>query len=89
MSLGELTQWATPTGWGLVGVFVLLVATGRLIPVKTVNRELARADKEATDWKETAQLERKAREIQATTDDEILGLLRAMNTPADRRAPAS
>lgn len=87
----ELTAWVTPTawtGWGLAAGLFILLATGRLIPKSTVDRELARADRTAADWKETAELERKAREVQAEKDDEILSLLRAMNAPTQREPAA-
>lgn len=38
--LGELTQWATPSLGGLLGIGVLLILTGKLVPVSTLRREV-------------------------------------------------
>lgn len=84
----ELAQYATPSLGGLCALFVLLVLTGRLIPLSTVKRELAAADKRAEDYQEIATLEREARKIDAAKADEILALLQAMNMPG-RREPAA
>ncbi len=85
--MGELAQYATPSLGGLCALFVLLVLTGRLIPKPTVDRELARADKETATWKEAYELQRKANELRSK-DEEILGLLRALAaTPRREQAP--
>ncbi len=49
--LEELTRWATPSLGGLCALFVLLVMTGRLVPVSTLRRELDAANQRAEDYK--------------------------------------
>lgn len=46
----------TPIGFGIgvVALFYLLLATGRLIPKSSHERELATANKRGDEWKETA-----------------------------------
>lgn len=85
------SAWAQLGALGLLATFGLIcmyaVLRGRLVPLSTHLRELADRDQRAADWKESWQLERVAREIQAAKDDEILALLRAMNAPASAPAP--
>lgn len=65
------------------------MATGRLIPVSTLRREVGAETRRAEDWKEAHALERKAREIQAQKDDEILDLLRALTKAPTGREPVA
>lgn len=83
-----LAGWGTPTGWGLAGIFFLLVVTGRLVPVSTHRREVAAETRRAEDWKEAATLERTRGEIQAAKDDEILDLLRTLTKAPTGRESA-
>jgi hypothetical protein len=87
MSLFD-SAWSQLGAVGVVFFFVVLLATGRLVPVSTLRRELDAAVRRAEDWKEAHALERKAREIQAAKDDEILNLLRTL-TAAPGREPAA
>jgi hypothetical protein len=50
------------TGWSLAGLLFLLMATGRLVPLRTVRREQEMLEREASGWKaahdtESAQLD--------------------------------
>jgi hypothetical protein len=81
------SAWAQLGAVGVVFFFVILLATGRLVPVSTLRRELDAAITRAEDWKEAHALERKAREIQAAKDDEILNLLRTLTSAP--REPAA
>lgn len=49
--LGELTQWATPSLGGLLGIGVLLILTGKLVPVSTLRREIDQEKQRAEDYK--------------------------------------
>lgn len=83
------SAWAQLGAVGLLGVFVLAILTGRLVPLSTLRRELEAETRRAEDWKETASLERAARQIQAQKDDEILGLLRTLTAAPTGREPAA
>lgn len=50
-------------GIGVVAVFYFLLATGRLIPKASHERELAVANKRGDEWKETALVEREGRQV--------------------------
>ena len=80
--------WAQLGAVGILAFVVVLIVTGRLIPLSTHRREVAAADQRAADWKESWQLERAAREIQAQKDDEILMLLRSLTARAPREPAA-
>jgi hypothetical protein len=47
----ELTAWATPSLGGLCALFVLLVMTGRLVPLSTLRREIDAERQRAEDFK--------------------------------------
>lgn len=80
------SAWAQLGAVGVVILFVVAILTGRLVPLSTVRRELAAADKRANDYQEIAALEREARKIDAAKADEILALLKAMNVRSAREA---
>lgn len=54
----------TPAGFGIgvVAIFYYLLATGRLIPRSSHEREMNQSNKRGDEWKDTALTERAARE---------------------------
>lgn len=69
--MGELTQWATPSLGGILAIGILLILTGKLIPVSTLEREVEqerrRADYlEKANEKQTEQLDRLIETLRTT-----------------------
>lgn len=74
--LGELTQWATPSLGGLLGIGVLLILTGKLVPVSTLRREVDQ-ERRRGDFLE------KANEKQGEQLDRALDALRTTEAALD------
>lgn len=84
MSLHELSQLATPTLGGLLGLCVLLILTGRLVPLATLKRELGAEQRRAD--AEQARADKACEQVDlllgyAHTADQVL---RALPRPSDR-----
>jgi signal transduction histidine kinase len=65
--------------WGLVGIVVLLVLFGLLVPVRTHNRELAAAIQRGDEWKRAAEVQDARNDAQAGQIAELLELARTGN----------
>lgn len=63
-------------GWGVVLLLVLMVMTGRLIPVKTHDRELARETKRGDDFKDALAAAQSAHQMESQQLGEILSFVR-------------
>lgn len=74
--LGELTQWATPSLGGLLAIGVILILTGRLVPISTLDREVEQ-ERRRGDYLE------KANEKQAEQLDRALEALRTTEAALD------
>lgn len=74
---GELLSGLGPTA--LAGLAVLLVLLGRLVPLRSHQRELDAAERRVEDWKATAQLERVRADLLAKQLAEILDALRKLS----------
>lgn len=87
MSLGDLLHYAgAPTLGGLLGLCVLLILTGRLVPASTVKRlvevERARADREAARADKLTEQVDLLLGVAHTAD----AVLRSLPRPPDREA---
>lgn len=64
----QLVPWAEPTAYGLLGLAVLLVLFGFLVPLRWVNRQLNRE-------REIAEYYRKAAEASDARADKLADML--------------
>lgn len=67
-------------GWGVVLLFVLLVVFGRLVPLRTHVRELAREIKRGDDLKSALDAALQTSEIESAQLNEILSFVRTSRT---------
>jgi hypothetical protein len=73
-----MVDWLLGLGAGnltagvLVGVFIILVFTGKIIPVTTVRKLLAREIQRGDDWKEAYLASEQARKLQDGQVGELL-----------------
>jgi hypothetical protein len=78
VDLGDLLHHVgAPTLGGLLGLVVLAVLTGRLVPVATLLRELESADRRAEDYKAAAEAAGLRADKQAEQLDLLLTSMRA------------
>lgn len=70
----ELAKWATPSLGGLCATFVLLIMTGRLVPVSTVRRLLDQERRRADDFKAAADAQGTRADKLVEQQDELLTL---------------
>lgn len=69
------------SGWSLAALLFVLMAIGRVVSVRTVEREQALLAQAAADWRAAHELSEKARQVQAAQLDEILAAVRAIAPP--------
>jgi hypothetical protein len=67
--LDQLIPWTAPTAYGLLGLAVLLVLFGFLVPIRQVRRELQREREIAEHYRRTAE----AQDARADRLMELLG----------------
>lgn len=79
----DIGQWLQSVGSGnlgaaaLVSIFIVLIFTGRIVPVSTVQNLLTRADQRSADYKEAFVASEEARGLQ---DKQITELLEGNRT---------
>lgn len=67
-----LPQWASDlSGWGVVAVFVFLIATGRLVPRRAVEDANARADKFQQAWEVLLRARREEDQVRSDVTMEV------------------
>lgn len=67
--LDQIIPWTAPTAYGLLGLAVLLVLFGFLVPIRQVRRELQREREIAEHYRRTAE----AQDARADRLMELLG----------------
>lgn len=68
------------TGWSLAGLLFLLMALGRLVPLRTVRREQEQLEREAKGWKA-------AHDTESAQLDTVLAELRKLVPPVSPPGP--
>jgi hypothetical protein len=74
------TAWAQLGAVGLVGIFVLLMATGRLVPRTTAKALVDQANANAARWQAAAEASDERADLVAKQNGELMSALRTVET---------
>jgi hypothetical protein len=70
-----LAQWGA---WGIVAIFVLLLATGRLVPRTTAKALVDQANANASRWQAAAEAADERADLVAKQNGELVSVMRSV-----------